>query len=210
MLLINVPYSEKDEAKALGAKWNPVIKSWMATGNTYGEYEKFSKWFDGDIIAMKEIYLVEATRVCWKCGKATKIVCFALKDYIDVNSKYPDSSYLLTSILTRVPGGLPSYMEKHYNFKEKYSNTLKDKCWANCCSHCDSLQGNNYLFYELDSPFFADTPEKARQLTMYRINLPIDMCVDLGATFPIVISGQDYDIVSKMIDKYAIHVDLNL
>ena len=45
---------------------------------------------------------------------------------------------------------------------------------------------------------------------MYRINLPFDMCVDLGATFPIVISGQDYDIVSKMLDKYAIHVDLNL
>ena len=39
MLLINVPYSEKDEAKALGAKWNPDEKSWMAPGNTYVDYK---------------------------------------------------------------------------------------------------------------------------------------------------------------------------
>lgn len=29
-LLLNVPYAEKDEAKALGARWNPEIKKWYA------------------------------------------------------------------------------------------------------------------------------------------------------------------------------------
>ena len=28
MLLLNVPYEEKDEAKSLGAKWNPELKKW--------------------------------------------------------------------------------------------------------------------------------------------------------------------------------------
>ena len=28
-LFLNVPYAEKDEAKALGAKWNPTIKNGM-------------------------------------------------------------------------------------------------------------------------------------------------------------------------------------
>ena len=27
-LILNVPYKEKDEAKALGAKWNPQLKKW--------------------------------------------------------------------------------------------------------------------------------------------------------------------------------------
>lgn len=27
MLLLNVPYEEKDEAKSLGAKWNPELKN---------------------------------------------------------------------------------------------------------------------------------------------------------------------------------------
>lgn len=210
MLLLNVPYTEKDEAKALGAKWNPSEKSWVAPGSTYNEYKKYSRWFDGSIIVQNELYLIDAARICWKCGKTTKVVCFALKNYVDINSQYLDYHYFLTSMITKMPGEVFNHIQGHYNFKEKYSNTIKGKCWANCCSHCDSLQGNNYLFYELDSPFYADAPEKARQLTMYRISLPFDMCVDLGATFPIVISGQDYDIVSKMLDKYAIHVDLNL
>lgn len=29
MLLLNVPYAEKDEAKSLGAKWNPKLKNGM-------------------------------------------------------------------------------------------------------------------------------------------------------------------------------------
>ena len=28
MLLLDVPYGEKDTVKALGAKWNPEIKRW--------------------------------------------------------------------------------------------------------------------------------------------------------------------------------------
>lgn len=210
MLLINVPYSEKDEAKALGAKWNPDEKSWMAPSNTYVDYKKFSNWFDGDIIVQNELYLIEAMRICWKCGKPTKVVCFALKNYVDIHSSRPEYRYLITSMLTKMPREVLKHIQEYYNFKEKYSHTIKDKYWANCCPYCDSLHGNNYLFYELDSPFYADTPEKARQLIMYRITLPLDMCVDLGDTFPIVISGQDYDVVSKMIDRYAIHVDLNL
>ena len=27
-LIIDVPYTEKDEAKSLGAKWNPNFKKW--------------------------------------------------------------------------------------------------------------------------------------------------------------------------------------
>lgn len=27
-LIINVPFSEKDEVKLLGAKWSPTLKKW--------------------------------------------------------------------------------------------------------------------------------------------------------------------------------------
>ena len=42
-LYLNVPYSEKDEAKALGAKWNAKAKKWY-TDVQADEYVKFSKW----------------------------------------------------------------------------------------------------------------------------------------------------------------------
>ena len=39
---LNVPFAEKDEAKSLGAKWNPTIKKWYAPKGS--NIEKFSKW----------------------------------------------------------------------------------------------------------------------------------------------------------------------
>lgn len=39
---LNVPIEEKDEAKALGAKWNPELKQWYCNP---ADASKFSKWF---------------------------------------------------------------------------------------------------------------------------------------------------------------------
>ncbi len=39
---LNVPYAEKDTAKALGAKWDPAKKKWYAPADV--ELSSFSKW----------------------------------------------------------------------------------------------------------------------------------------------------------------------
>lgn len=41
-LTLEVPFAEKDQAKALGARWNPEIKKWFVPDGV--EKEKFSKW----------------------------------------------------------------------------------------------------------------------------------------------------------------------
>jgi len=42
--LLNVPYSEKDEAKKLGAKWNPRVKKWFVPAGV--NTRPFLKWID--------------------------------------------------------------------------------------------------------------------------------------------------------------------
>ena len=42
-LYLNVPYSEKEEAKRLGAKWDPRVKKWY-TDAYPKDYVKFAKW----------------------------------------------------------------------------------------------------------------------------------------------------------------------
>lgn len=42
MLFLNVSYGEKDEAKVLGAKWNPECKKWYVENKE--NYPKFAKW----------------------------------------------------------------------------------------------------------------------------------------------------------------------
>ena len=45
-IYINVPFSDKDNAKKLGAKWDPQRRSWFLPSSTIKEedYNKFSKW----------------------------------------------------------------------------------------------------------------------------------------------------------------------
>ena len=39
-LYLNVPFIDKDIAKAMGAKWDSIVKKWYTLGN----YHKFDKW----------------------------------------------------------------------------------------------------------------------------------------------------------------------
>ena len=62
MLILNVPYEEKDEAKALGAKWNPGIKKWYVQNRE--DYSKFYKWIiqQGNIVVCNNLYVLEGRR----------------------------------------------------------------------------------------------------------------------------------------------------
>lgn len=44
--VLNVPFSEKDQAKALGARWDGELKKWFVPA---GQDDKpFARWFQGD------------------------------------------------------------------------------------------------------------------------------------------------------------------
>ena len=43
-VLLSVPYGEKDEAKALGAWWDPELKRWFVPKGK--DPRPFSKWFE--------------------------------------------------------------------------------------------------------------------------------------------------------------------
>lgn len=43
MKILKVPYAEKDEAKALGARWNSARKAWYVPDGT--DERPFARWF---------------------------------------------------------------------------------------------------------------------------------------------------------------------
>lgn len=95
-LIINVPYEEKDEAKALGAFWNSDLKKWYVKDRK--NYQKFEKWFSASeryIIACDNLYLIEAEKICWKCKKTTKVICFGIGNH------YPNQLYKMDPISNR-------------------------------------------------------------------------------------------------------------
>lgn len=42
-LILNVPFGEKDEAKALGARWDPTRKKWYIDAQQ-AAIEAFTRW----------------------------------------------------------------------------------------------------------------------------------------------------------------------
>jgi len=100
-LYINVPYSEKDKAKALGAKWDPVKKSWFIPKEL--NQINFEEWIpknndkniDGNIRSMG-FFIIESLESCWKCNQDTPVFSFLLpenhqtKEYEDEDDEEND------------------------------------------------------------------------------------------------------------------------
>lgn len=188
-VLLNVPYAEKAEAEALGAKWDPELKKWYAVN----DYPKFRKWigirnvspykWDGAYIISDYIYIVEGMRECYKCHKMTPVICFGFEKLWIMNrdpelkDEYYDDELMLsiTAWFDPMPPELIALVQKTYNFKRVYSRMAGESYWGNCCEFCKSLQGDFFLFEAESSPF-AEGKEK--DLKLYTIRLKYDLVVD--------------------------------
>ncbi len=205
-LIINVPYDEKDEAKSLGAKWNPNLKKWYVDERK--NYYKFEKWILGNkeyvSILCDYFYIVEGTHICFKCHKPTKVIGFGVKNFFEVydskeydnedNFCYYDDVIRIGSHIEPLSKDLLDKLKEKYNYYESYSKTVNASYLANHCSNCKVIQGEFFLFGEVDTPFFIDSIEKAKQLKLYKIPLENDVIVDLDIGF----GSEDY-----LIEKYA-------
>lgn len=89
MLYLDVPFKEKDEAKKLGARWEPAKKKWYVENRF--DYPKFAKWILKDevevIIVCNHFYVVEGVRECYKCGELTPVITFAVEKYCRIWDK---------------------------------------------------------------------------------------------------------------------------
>ncbi|GAB6034329.1 exodeoxyribonuclease VII large subunit [Galenea microaerophila] len=50
MIELEVPFVEKDQAKALGARWNPAIKKWYIPDDLEAKKQEFSRWLPASLL----------------------------------------------------------------------------------------------------------------------------------------------------------------
>lgn len=189
-LLLDIPYEEKDEAKALGAKWNPNLKKWYISEKR--DYYKFAKWILGDkddvTVICDYIYIVVGERLCFKCNKPKKVIGFGIENRIEfynqnvydnivIPYEYYGGVINIASMITPLPSSLFSFLADNFGYYIDFSK-ISGRDYFNHCSNCGVLQGNFHIFEEVDSPFFIDSIDKAKNLTLYRINLKYDFIAD--------------------------------
>jgi|SRR5947209_7401193 len=78
VVFLDVPYHEKDEAKRLGARWDPEVRKWYIPEGR--QHEPFSRWLpeiSDDIVLQVSapIYVVESSSSCWSCGRISCDAC---------------------------------------------------------------------------------------------------------------------------------------
>ena len=98
------PLSHKEEAKALGAKWDRTKKIWYVPSGV--NPEPFAEWLPGvdrSDPSAPYIYLVLGKRECWKCHKETSVAPRHSLSNLDNDEKHRQSRTRPTK-----PGTLPS------------------------------------------------------------------------------------------------------
>ena len=195
MLLLNVPYIEKDEAKKLGAHWNPELKKWYVKNKE--DYYKFVSWIEpyGNMVVIDALYLIEGIQKCFRCGKETRVIGFGIDKHFSIDKMYDlqenysenikdalaeinQNDIHIVGPINPIPEILMKYINSNYNYKLRYSKTTKTSNISNCCEYCDVLQGDFFLFNEADSPFFINSPEDIKKLKIYQIRLNHDLIIN--------------------------------
>lgn len=162
ILLLSVPYEEKNEAKKNGAWWNRDLKKWYVSENPRQPYylkwnNYFRKWLPKHNLLCRDLYIFKMYRQCRKCGKFTPVICLASKDaYTLFDGKDFDERYQslqLLSYVKNIPCELATYLKEHYRYYPSLSKDNKEPYFNNHCLHCTSVQDDFYL-HELPEEAF--------------------------------------------------------
>jgi hypothetical protein len=137
--LLPIPFIELDgnEVIAHPTAWNPLVDRFnrppcLTCARNFEAFQKKTAAVAASMgITLPTSYYRYSLYTCWKCRRP--IIVFASP---------PQEA---------VPKNQPSPSTIQY----RYSKMAGDKYWANVCIYCDSLQGDNYLHWEPDGPFFC-------------------------------------------------------
>lgn len=178
---LDVPFSHKEEAKALGAKWDRTKKIWYVPSGV--NPEPFAEWLPGvdrSDPSAPYIYLVLGKRKCWKCHKETSVAAFGIPYRAD-----NDESIAIVPALGCMPDEIRDYLHKRCGYKPVGARASKAPSLGNTCTSCDALQGSRYLFEEPSSPFALTAINKLPALEFVR--------VEVAGVFGVPATRTDFD-----------------
>ena len=137
---LDVPFPEKDEAKALGARWDRDSRLWYVSPDM--DPAPFVRWLailpaEGD----PELEIVGLPQPCWKCGQLTMAVV-ACREGGQLVFAHPDVLQVIASQLSEEDleqvGAGP--------LRPRFSRTIGCSSWSNGCVACGALLGGFPLF----------------------------------------------------------------
>jgi hypothetical protein len=150
---LHVPFHEKDEAKAYGARWDPQRRIWYVPGNV--DSSKLRKWVPGSMsgnIRAESYFLADATCACWHCSSRARVfgiilpaghkVLYVDDDPADDHWEMVDQPTMM-SYITFLADPVPAQLSKLSPlYRADCSQTTQRFYWMNHCDHCGARLGD--------------------------------------------------------------------
>jgi len=181
---LNVPFSEKDDAKQLGARWDANKKIWFIPEHL--DPSVFRRWLPQALdigIRAERYFIAKTAKHCWKCGAVTRVFGVGVPPghetleldeeeegtYCWCASGQPSFVHYVTDLLPKVAariGGLSRY------YRVDFSKTTQSSYWMNHCEHCGIKQGDFEMYCEPSGAFFPMSKEAASLIVLEVIAEP--------------------------------------
>ena len=201
-ILLNVPYPEKDTAKARGAKWDPTVKSWYISAAR--DIPNLLRWLPEHNIVCENLYLLKMQQRCWRCGGNTEVILLATdKSYSSEDNYQADSNIQILTYVKTMPDPLKEYLQHSWRYFPSFSKAIRETCFVNHCTECGSIQGDNYLH---------EVPERAFYKKLFYQNAdPIRYAV-IRNQFAVLIKANlpYYDEISRSLELMMAHMETGI
>ena len=185
--MLRVPFTEKEQAKRLGARWDMSQKIWYVPEGV--DPAPLKQWLPVALesnIRAPYYFLARSTRECWRCERQTLVHAIMLPrehevlyvgddpadDHWQESGEATTLSYiydLQEPVPTRLRVLAPRY-------KVAYSQTIHRFYWMNHCEHCAAKLGDFETNEEFGVAFNPVTPLEAAAIHLHTIREPCAAC----------------------------------
>lgn len=150
---LQVPFTDKEEARRLGARWDRERKTWYIPEGL--EHHAFEQWLpapQAPNIRAAGWSLAGSRRECWRCKEVSRVFALALPsgyeawivedDPADDHWESGDSLVVLNYV-SAVPDSAAAQLHQFApRYRINYSQTTRSSYWMNHCEHCKAKLGD--------------------------------------------------------------------
>ena len=168
LTILNVPFSEKDEAKLLSARWNPNIKKWYVPIGV--NLSLFEKWMlVENEFALPPLFIVKSAQECWKCSQPSDVYCIASSGFLDEDGT--DNEFTTFSNLENIGIQVETLIQEYIPlYKLDYSKTVEGVYYMNHCQNCSVKLGDFFMHSEPGGAFFPMSENSATKIIIFQLS----------------------------------------
>lgn len=173
---LDVPFAEKDKARALGARWDPAGKTWYMPAGL--DPRPFQRWRptsedEADTELVPPVFSVESRTACWKCGTDTRVATVAATSFVclsEPEGRIEPNLYLFSGIWHLPSQLLEAMRQINTGYRRRFSKTAVANYFMNNCS-CGAQLGDFFMHSEPGGAFFPMSPDAARAIRLRQLDV---------------------------------------